>query len=384
MDSKQLAAQVQEYVVAFRHELHEHPELSMEEVWTTDRIVKELESMGLTVHRFEPTGAMTDIKGGKPGKTVALRADIDALPVDEHTGLSFASKIDGVMHACGHDTHAAMLMGAAKALVSVKDEIPGTVRLIFQPAEETVQGAKALVKQGALEGVDMIFGQHIAAMMPVGAVATVAGPSAAASDHFGIKVHGKGCHGAMPNTGVDATLAAANVVTALQSIVSREIAPAEPAVVTVGRFVSGTKNNIVSGEAEMAGTVRTFDRELRKSMPERIERIAKEIAAAYRCTADVEYEFAVDVLINDQHATDITLGALKKVAADPRMILTNLPRQMGAEDFAEYTPVVPGSFAMLGGGGEYPQHSDKFCIDERCFETGVAFLIQVAFDALNA
>ena len=383
MDSKQLAAELQEYVVAFRRELHEHPELSNKEFWTTDRIAQELESMGLSVRRFEPTGVCADIVGGKPGKMIALRADIDALPVQEDTGLPYASKVDGVMHACGHDTHAAMLMGATKALVSKKDELAGTVRVIFQPAEENVTGARMLVKQGVLDGVSMIFGQHIAGMMPVGTMATSAGPSAAASDHFVIKVHGKSCHGAMPNTGADATLAAANVVCALQSIVSREIAPAEPVVVTVGQFVSGTAKNVVSGEAELGGTVRTFSRELRKTMPERLERIAKQVAAAYRCTAELDYDFSVDVLVNDEAATEVAKGAILKVIADPKMLLTNLPRQMGAEDFAEYTPVVPGAFAMLGGGGEYPQHSNHFAIDESSFETGVAFLIQVACDALG-
>ena len=384
MDSKQLAAQLQEYVVSFRRELHEHPELSNQEFWTTDRIAKELEGMGLTGRRFDPTGVCADIVGGKPGKMIALRADIDALPVQEDTGLPFASKNEGVMHACGHDTHAAMLMGATKALVSKKDELAGTVRVIFQPAEENVTGARMLVKQGVLDGVSMIFGQHIAGMMPVGAMSTAAGPSAAASDHFVIKVHGKSCHGAMPNTGADATLAAANVVCALQSIVSREIAPAEPAVVTVGQFMSGTAKNVVSGEAELGGTVRTFSRELRKTMPERLERIAKQIAAAYRCTAELDYDFSVDVLVNDEAATEVAKGAILKVIDDPKMFLTNLPRQMGAEDFAEYTPVVPGAFAILGGGGEYPQHSNHFTIDEKSLETGVAFLIQVAYDALNS
>jgi amidohydrolase len=383
MDSKKLAAGVQQDVVAFRHELHAHPELSFQEVETTNRIAAALEGLGLTVTRFAPTGLMADIKGGKPGKMVGLRADIDALPVTEHTDLPFASTVPGVMHACGHDTHAAMLYGAAKVLCSVKGELPGTVRLLFQPAEEIVKGAKALVQQGALDGVDMLFGQHIIGMMPVGVLGVSAGPSAAASDAFIIKVHGKGCHGAMPDTGVDATLAASAIVVGLQSIVSREIAPAEPAVVTVGKLVSGTKGNIISGEAEMEGTVRTFDRALRKTMPDRITRIAKDIASAYRCTAEVEYEFSVDVLINDEAATAVAAGAAKKVVAAPAMLLQNLPRQMGAEDFADYTAKVPASFAVLGGGGEYPQHSDKFCIDEAAFETGVAFLVQAAWDFLT-
>ncbi len=383
MDSKKLAAAVQPDVVAFRHELHAHPELSFQEVETTNRIAVALEGLGLTVTRFAPTGLMADIKGDKPGKMVGLRADIDALPVTEHTGLPFASAVPGVMHACGHDTHAAMLYGAAKALCSVKGELPGTVRLLFQPAEEIVKGAKALVQQGALDGVDMLFGQHIIGMMPVGVIGVAAGPSAAASDGFTIKVHGKGCHGAMPDTGVDATLAASAIVVGLQSIVSREIAPAEPAVVTVGKLVSGTKGNIISGEAEMEGTVRTFDRALRKTMPDRITRIAKDIASAYRCTAEVQYEFSVDVLINDETATAVAAGAAKKVVAAPAMLLQNLPRQMGAEDFADYTAKVPASFAVLGGGGEYPQHSDKFCIDESAFETGVAFLVQAAWDFLT-
>lgn len=382
MDSKKLAADNFEYVVDFRRDLHMHPEASMQEFRTTDKLAQALDAIGIPYRRFEPTGLLGEIKGGKPGKTVALRADIDALSVTEKSEVAFASQNEGMMHACGHDTHTAMLLGAAKALYENRDELAGTVKVLFQPAEEIAQGAKAVIKQGALEGVDMIFGMHIFSQMPPGLLAIGDGPATSAADVFKIKIKGVTCHGAMPETGADATVAACALVMNLQSIVSREIAPLQPLVVTVGKLCSGSRFNIVSGEAEMEGTVRCFDREVHEKVPVAMERIAKSTAEAYRCEAELEYQVLTDVLINDPEATEYSRAAAMKVAPSPELVVP-LPKLMGAEDFADYTACTKAGFVGLGGGGEHPQHSDYFCIDEESMKTGVAWYIQVAKDYLD-
>ncbi len=383
MDIKSLARDVQDQVIAFRRDLHMHPEASFQEFRTTDQIAKALDEMGIPYRRFEPTGLIGEIKGGKPGKTVALRADIDALSITEKTGLEFASQNEGFMHACGHDTHAAMLMGAAMVLNSVKDELCGTVKLLFQPAEEVAGGAKKVIAQGALEGVDYIFGIHIAAMMPVGAVGMRYGASAASADIFRVKVTGRAAHGAMPQTGCDATVAAAAIVMNLQTIVSRENAPEKPLVVTVGKLESGSRFNIVSGEANMEGTIRCYDYDLHHSLPAMVKRVAENTAEAFRCKAEVDYEMMTEVLINDAKSVDLARGAAAKIVEDPALLI-EVPATMGGEDFAEYTPLCKASFAMVGAGGEYPQHSDHVVFDENSFRTGVALYAQVAVDFLNS
>lgn len=382
MNIRELAIQVQPEVVAFRRELHRHPEESFQEFETTNKIAAKLDELGIPYRRLEPTGLVGELKGGKPGKTIVLRADIDALSVEEKSGVEFASEKPGVMHACGHDTHAAMLLGAAAVLSGMKEELCGTVRLLFQPAEEIAQGAKSVIKQGVLEGADMIFGQHIMAQFPAGLVAYHFGASTSAADLFRIKVTGKTCHGALPETGVDATVAASAIVLNLQSIVSRELSPMLPVVVTVGKLVSGSRFNIVSGEAVMEGTIRSFDPEVHHRLPEIVARIAKDTASAYRCEAEVDYQMLTEVLVNDTEATELVKAAALKVAAAPQLVVES-PQTMGAEDFADYTLQTKASFAMLGGGGSYPQHSDHFVIEEEAFPTGVALYAQVAVDFLN-
>lgn len=381
MDIRKLAHEVQPEVVAFRRDLHQHPEASLQEFRTTDRIAEELDKLGVTYRRLDPTGIVAEVKGAKPGKTVALRGDIDALSITEKTGLPFASENEGFMHACGHDTHGAMLLGAVKVLNGIKDQLAGTVRFIFQPAEEIGQGAKLAIRQGALEGVDCIFGIHIAAQAPVGLVTGKSGPSAAATDQFKIVVKGKACHGAMPDTGVDAVVAGSALVMNLQTMVSREFSPVDPLVVTVGSFHSGTRFNIVSGEAVLEGTIRSFSREVHEKLPAVVERIAKETAATFRAEAEVEYNSITEVLINDPAMTDLAFNAARKVA-DNALVMRTDRLQMGGEDFAEYTAHARAAFCMLGGGGEAPQHSDHFVIDESAFEIGVALYAQVAVDAL--
>lgn len=380
MDIRKLAREVQPEVIAFRRDLHQHPEASLQEFRTTDRIAEELDKMGVTYRRLDPTGIIAEIEGKGPGKRVALRGDIDALSITEKTELPFASVNDGFMHACGHDTHTAMLLGAVKVLNGLRDSFNGTVRFIFQPAEEIGKGAKLAIKQGALENVDSIFGIHIVAQMPVGIIGGNEGPLTAATDQFKIVMKGKACHGAMPETGVDAVVAGSALVMNLQTMVSREFAPGDPLVVTVGSFHSGTRFNIVAGEAVLEGTIRSFSRETHAKLPGVVERIAKETAATFRAEAEVEYDSITDVLINDHDMTELGFAAARKITDEAHIIRLN--KQMGGEDFAEYTAYAPASFYMLGGGGNAPQHSDHFVIEEEAFETGVALYTQIALDAL--
>jgi amidohydrolase len=381
MDSKQLAEQVFDEVVDFRRDLHRHPEPSFKEFRTTEKVAAALDAIGIPYRKFEPTGLIGTITGGKPGKTVALRADIDALSITEKSGVEFASENPGFMHACGHDTHTAMLLGAAKVLYKMRGDLAGTVKLLFQPAEELAEGAKKIIAQGALDGIDMIFGQHIFTQAPVGSLAIGEGPTMSAADIVRIKVKGVATHGAMPEGGKDALLAAAAIVMNLQSIASREISPLESVVVTIGALHSGTRFNIVAGSAEMEGTIRSFNKDVHQKLPGIIERIVKKTAEAYRCETEMEYIVMTEVLVNDPEAAKYARAAALKVVAAPQLVAT-MPKVMGAEDFSAYTALIKGGFVALGGGGEHPQHSDYFCIDEKAFKTGVAWYIQVACDYL--
>lgn len=382
MDFRAMSKEVAPEVIELRHDFHQHPEASMAEFRTTDRIAEELDKMGIPYRRFDPTGLIATIQGGQPGKTVALRADIDALSITETADVPFKSQNEGFMHACGHDTHAAMLLGAAMILNKIKDQLKGTVKLLFQPAEEVATGAKLAIAQGALEGVDMIFGIHIAGQVPAGVVAICPGSSCSAADIFKIKIIGSAGHGAQPEATRDATVAAAALVMNLQTIVSRELPPTQPVVVTVGKLVSGSRFNIVSGEAYMEGTCRSFDPELHHKLPGIMERIAKETAATFRCEAEVEYHMMTEPLVNDPGALELVKQATAKIVDKPEMLVISKP-QMGAEDFAEYSVHTQAAFAMVGGGSKEPNHSDHIVFDEDSFRTGVALHCQVAYDYLN-
>ena len=381
MDFKAKALEVNYYVVEMRHKFHRHPEPSMEEFWTTDTIAAELDAMGIPYRRLDPTGLVADIKGGKEGKTIALRADIDALAQNEKTDLPFKSEVDGMMHACGHDTHAAQLLGAAKILNGMKDELCGNVRLVFQPGEEVAQGARAVIAQGGLDGVDAIFGIHIGGGSPKGVVGWCPGGSASAADMFRIVVKGESGHGSQPENTIDATVCAAAIVMNLQTMVSRELPPTKPVVVTVGKLVSGTRFNIISGEAILEGTCRSYDYDLHHALPGIMERIVKNTAAAYRCTAEVEYQMLTEVLVNNDEMLDLVKAAAYKVVDDPEQVKQS-PPMMGAEDFADYTVVTKGAFVHVGGGSKEPNHSDHIVFDEDSFRTSVALHCQVAYDYL--
>lgn len=382
MDIRAKAEALQPFVCECRRTLHSWPELAMEEFKTTDFICEKLDEMQIEYRRTNPTGCIAEIHGGKPGRTIALRADIDALNIQEKNDLPFRSQRDGFMHACAHDTHAAMLLGAAKILQEMKDELCGTVRLIFQPAEEDGTGALAMVAQGAMEGVDACFGQHIFGGTPVGSMGTKAGPMTPFVDIFRIKIHGVSSHGAMPHTGVDATVCAAALVMNLQTIVSREVNPQTPLVVTVGSLHSGTRYNVTNGEAYMEGTVRVFDPEVHDRVEGIVRRISDYTAAAYRCTAEVEYEYGSKALVNDAEMTELVRKAAAKIQVEGEHTEEH-PGTMGGEDFSVYSQMVPSSFFTLGCGGTVSNHNEYLIVDEAAFPAGVAMHVQVALDFLN-
>lgn len=389
MNVKELAKEQESYVIQCRHYLHSHPELSTKEVNTTRFIKEELEKMGVEVQEFEGiTGCVGTIKGDKPGKTVMLRADIDALPITENPGKSYCSLNPGVMHACGHDCHTSMLLGAAKILSAHRDEIHGTVKLIFQMAEEIGRKSEEYVKRGALEGVDAIFGMHIWSAVPAGKVNFESGERMACSDRFTIKIHGKSSHGSAPHEGKDASIAGAAAIQALQTIPSRINNPFNALVVTVGIFNGGTKENIIADQAELTGTVRAFNREFRNSMPEVIKSVVEPVVKGYGCSAEVDYYFGPSPLINDhEDLVQIARGAASKEMGEDALI--PLKKMTGAEDFSVYMETVPGVFGYLGCRNEEKgiiaaHHHPAFDVDEDVLYHGTGIYVQFALDYLNA
>lgn len=389
MNVKELAKEQESYVIRCRHYLHSHPELSTKEVNTTRFIKEELEKMGVEVQEFDGiTGCVGTIKGDKPGKTVMLRADIDALPITENPGKSYCSLNPGVMHACGHDCHTSMLLGAAKILSTHRDEIHGTVKFIFQMAEEIGRKSEEYVKRGALKGVDAIFGMHIWSALPAGKVNFEFGERMACSDRFTIKIHGKSSHGSAPHEGKDAIIAGAAAVQALQTIPSRINNPFNSLVVSVGIFNGGTKENIIAGQAELTGTVRAFNREFRNGMPELIKSVVEPVVNGYGCSAEVDYYFGPSPLINDhEDLVQIAKGAAAKELGEEALI--PLQKMMGAEDFSVYMESVPGVFGYLGCRNEEKgitaaHHHPAFDVDEDVLYNGTGIYVQFALDYLNA
>ena len=386
MSIKEIAKKHEQYTIDMRREFHMYPEPSMKEERTAKRIKEELEKMGIPCVSMAGTGVLGTIKGKNPGKTIALRADIDALDLPEKNDVSYKSKHEGFMHACGHDTHAAMLLGAAKILNEMKDEINGTVKLMFQPGEEVAQGAKRMIEDGALEGVDEVFGMHINSKFDSGKIGAGAGPKSASTDMFKIKIKGKGGHGAAPHQTVDSVVVASAIVMNLQTIVSRETNPMEPLVLTVGKITSGSRWNIIADDATIEGTTRTYNRELRNSLHSILERVAKNIAASYRAEAEVEYSYLCSAVINNELPTERAKNTIVKLFGKDALVESE--QQMGGEDFSEYLNIVPGTFISLGAGNEakdscYPHHHPKFEIDEDVLINGALIHAQYALDFLN-
>lgn len=384
MNLKEAAAKYGDYLIEMRRYFHTHPEISGKEYETSKRVKAELDKFGIP---WRPcgmeTGILATIHGAKPGRTILIRGDMDALTVQEETGLPFASENPGVMHACGHDCHISTLLTAARVLNDLKADLCGTVRLAFQPAEETAQGAKSMIENGALDGVDGCFGIHVWSNVPAGKVALAPGPRMAAADMFTIDIKGKGGHGSAPQQCVDAAIVASAIVTNLQTIVSREIDPGDPAVLTVGRIEAGTRWNVVAEYGRLEGTTRYFTRELYQRFPEMMERVVTQTAQTFRAEAKLNYDHIVPPTINDDLMTQVAIGAAVK-AISPDAVVT-IDRITGGEDFSYFMEKVPGAIALMGVGGEacgavWPQHSGKYRVDENALINSVLLYVQVAMD----
>lgn len=386
MNITELSKKYKQYVVDMRREFHMHPELSMQEERTAKRIMEELTKMGIPCVSIAGTGVLGIIKGKYSGKTIALRADIDALEVTEKNDVPYKSQNEGIMHACGHDSHAAMLLGAAGILNDMKDELKGTVKLMFQPGEEVAKGARKMIEEGVLDGVDEVFGMHVMGNFPTGKIAIGSGARMASADVFKITVKGKGGHGSMPHLAVDALLAASAIVMNLQSIASREVSPMDTVVVSVGKLVSGTRFNVIADEAVMEGTTRCFSYEVRDKLPEMMRRIIKSTAETYRAEAELEYNFLTAPTINNEASTERARKSIEKLMSKDAVM--EMPKVAGSEDFSEFLEKVPGTFVIVGTANEakgtcYANHHPQFDIDEDMLEYGAALHAQYTVDFLN-
>lgn len=372
----------------WRRQIHMHPELAFNEHKTSELVAKCLENAGIDYIRLPDSTAIVGIlKGGKPGKTIALRADMDALPLTEEVDWEFKSKIDGVMHACGHDMHTAGLMGVATILGKHKEEIPGTVKFLFQPAEELPPGgAIQMIKDGALKDpdVDMVFGLHVSTQLEAGEVKVNYKYSSANSDVCNIKVIGKGGHGANPQEAKDAVVIASHLVVALQTIVSRNVAALKNAVVTVGSFHSGTVNNIIAETAKLQLTVRSLEPEVREILETRIKEIAEGVCQTFGGRAEVEYTYGYASTKNDDQAADIAKAAAIEFAGEDNVVINDTP-SMGGEDFSYFAELVPGEFFNIGAKPvereTYPGHNPKFFVNEEALKTGMGVMLNIIFEA---
>ncbi|GAE35894.1 M20 family metallopeptidase [Halalkalibacter akibai] len=375
-------------MVELRRLLHAEPELSFQEVKTPNFIGNYLERLGVEVKRgVGGRGIVGYIRGDLPGKTVALRADFDALPIEEETGLPFASKQPGVMHACGHDGHTATLLVLAKVLMEYKSQLRGTVVLIHQFAEELAPGgAIEMIKAGCLNEVDAIFGTHLWSTMPLGQIGYRQGPIMAAADRFEITIHGRGGHGASPHETVDSIAVAASVVTQIQHIVSRNIDPLKSAVVTIGSFHAGGAFNVIADSAKLVGTVRTFDQNVQELIIARLEEVTNGICLAMGATYSITYEKGYPAVVNDSQETNRFIETASHILGKENVF--EMEPVMGGEDFAYYLQHVPGTFFFTGAGNEeegivYPHHHPKFNFDEKAMLIAAKCLGKIAIAFLN-
>jgi len=389
VDLARQSANLSQHLSEIRREFHRYPELSFKEVKTGEKIARYLKSLGFQVESgVAGTGVVGLLDGDRDGPTVAIRADMDALPVSENTGASYASEVPGVMHACGHDVHMACALGASRLIAEHRSELRGKVKVVFQPAEEIDAGAKALVEAGVLENphVDMIFGLHNQPEVPVGKVAVKEGPLMAAVDTIEVTVSGRGGHGGLPHRNVDPIVASAAIITNLQTVVSRNVNPQEPAVVTIGTIHGGTANNIIPDKVEMTGTVRTFNPAVRAQMEEWLRRVVESTAAALGAKGELCYRHEIPPVLNDAEATAIVRQAVVSILGK-ESIVTPVP-SMGGEDFAVFQEKVRGCYFWLGAGNPekgivHPWHSPYFDVDESAQPIGAAILAQCVFLAVD-
>ena len=388
MNIKETAQKYSDYVVDIRRKIHRNPELSTQEFETSKLVQEELDKIGVPYEICGElgTGVLATVKGALPGKTILMRGDMDALPVVEEADVPFKSEHEGKMHACGHDCHTSSLLTAAHILNDIKDELHGTVKLAFQPAEETAQGAKDMIAGGALEGVDGVYGMQVWSGVPVGTACAAAGGRMASAGMFEIWVQGKGGHGAEPANCIDAITCTTAIVNSLQTIVSREFRPMDAAVLTVGRIDAGFRWNVIADKAYIAGTTRCFDNDIAKEFPEKIERIAKGVAAAYRCTVEFKYTDLVPPTVNHPEMSAIVEQSIRTIMGEDANF--DFGPTTGGEDFAFFINAAPnqlGAICLMGGRNEaegccYEHHSPKFKVDEAALLNAAALYCQVADD----
>jgi len=375
-------------MLEMRRDFHRHPELGFQEFRTSAKLAEFLQGLGLEVRSgIAQTGVVADLKGGKPGKTVLVRADIDALPIHEATGAEYASRTPGVMHACGHDGHATIAAHVAAVLVQMKDQLEGNLRFAFQPAEEIVSGARPMVEAGVLEGVDAVVGLHLYSQLPTGVVGVRPGPSMAAADAFTLTICGKGTHAAMPHQGVDTVLIASQIILTLQSLVSRETDPIHTSVITIASVTAGDgAHNIIPETALLKGTLRTFDAGLRDKLIRRIEEVAKGIASALGGSAEIAWLQGSPAVVNDAVMTERFRAVAREVVGDK---LLETPPVMGGDDMAEFLLRCPGVYFWVGAadpatGKDKPHHHPGFDIDdERALPLATELLAKAALDFLR-
>ncbi|HYA99816.1 MAG TPA: amidohydrolase [Ktedonobacteraceae bacterium] len=391
----QLKSNVDELVpdlIAMRRDLHEHPELAFEEVRTSGIVVQRLKSMGLEVQTgIAQTGVVGLLRGGasKPGaKTIAIRADMDALPIHEMNDIAYRSTIDGKMHACGHDGHTSILLAVADMLNKRREELPGNVKFVFQPAEENIGGAEPMIKGGAMQNVDGIIGLHLMSDYPLGRVGVRSGPVFASADRFILTVKGKGGHAAMPETTVDPIVISAYIVTALQTLISRETSPLNPAVITIGIIKAGTAFNIIPESAEMHGTMRAFDKEHRRKLIRRITEITQGIATSMGGSCVVDVIDGCPPCVNDVKMTEFVRAAAIATVGEQEVDASDDVMTTGSDDMACFLEAVPGCYFIVGAkneakGANYPHHHPRFNIDEDALPIGVEVLTRAAMDFLK-
>ena len=388
-DVRAIAAAALPDAVAWRRHLHANPELSFQEHETAKWIHERLAGFGgLSIARPTPTSVVATLKGGRPGRTIGLRADIDALPIVEETGLDFASTRAGVMHACGHDGHTAVLLSVARVLTGMQADLPGEVRFVFQHAEELPPGgAREIVATGALDGLDAMLGCHLMSTFEAGKVSVSGGPVMAAADFFDATVEGVGGHGAFPHETIDPIAITAQIVSSLQHIVSRTVDPLESAVVTVTRITAGSANNVIPPSVNFGGTVRCFDQALREAIHQRMHRIVEGIAAAHGARGTISIDSAFDPVVNDVALAGQVEESVLRAVGEAQF--QRIPPMMGGEDFSIYARVAPITYWFVGArnpakGAEWPHHHPRFTVDEQALETAIAVMTQVAIDQLGA
>ncbi len=389
------ASELESYVIEKRRYFHAHPELSMHEVETSNALARELDEIGVSYVRPYETGLIATIKGeaegaydeaGKPHHCIALRSDIDALPVNELNEVDYKSQNEGVMHACGHDCHMAMMLGAVRILHQNRSLLKGEVRVIFQPAEEISIGSRKMIDAGALDGVETIYGAHIWSEVPAGKISADPGARMANTDWFRVDISGSSAHGAMPHKGVDAIVVGASMIEALQAVVSRDVSPFEPVVLTIGEFHAGVARNVMAGSAYLTGTVRSFNPELRDSLADKMERMVNFTANSFGAKATFEWTPGNSALINDKACALRARESVKRILGEDALF--EYEGTLSGEDFSEYLRLVPGVFVFVGGrnpevGAEYPQHSCFYNVDESVLIKGSMAAAQYAFDFLG-